>query len=201
MKKTPSIFTVISIIIVALIAVGCAQTKVENPPAGNTPDNGGGTVSPIACTMEAKSCPDGSAVGRSGPKCEFTPCPGTATTPEQVAIANPASQNCLKQGGKLEMRNNKLGQYGVCYFEDNRQCEEWALLRGNCPVGGLKITGYGSDAEIYCAITGGKVENSDTGTLMCRRTDGTLCATQANLDGQCPDPGDPNPNSGNVEAP
>lgn len=29
----------------------------------------------IACTTEAKICPDGSAVGRSGPKCEFAPCP------------------------------------------------------------------------------------------------------------------------------
>lgn len=34
-----------------------------------------------ACTMEAKICPDGSAVGRTGPNCEFTPCPvATATT-------------------------------------------------------------------------------------------------------------------------
>lgn len=30
---------------------------------------------PQACTMEAKICPDGSAVGRAGPSCEFTPCP------------------------------------------------------------------------------------------------------------------------------
>jgi len=29
----------------------------------------------IGCTMEAKICPDGSAVGRSGPKCEFASCP------------------------------------------------------------------------------------------------------------------------------
>jgi hypothetical protein len=28
-----------------------------------------------ACTREAKICPDGSAVGRSGPNCEFAPCP------------------------------------------------------------------------------------------------------------------------------
>jgi len=28
-----------------------------------------------ACTMEAKLCPDGSAVGRSGPNCEFAKCP------------------------------------------------------------------------------------------------------------------------------
>ncbi|MFA7654357.1 MAG: hypothetical protein WCX97_05000 [Candidatus Magasanikbacteria bacterium] len=30
---------------------------------------------PIACTAEAKLCPDGSAVGRTGPNCEFAPCP------------------------------------------------------------------------------------------------------------------------------
>jgi len=29
-----------------------------------------------ACTMEAKLCPDGSYVGRTGPNCEFSPCPG-----------------------------------------------------------------------------------------------------------------------------
>lgn len=27
------------------------------------------------CTMEAMLCPDGSTVGRSGPNCEFAPCP------------------------------------------------------------------------------------------------------------------------------
>ena len=30
---------------------------------------------PVACTMEAKLCPDGSYVGRTPPSCEFTPCP------------------------------------------------------------------------------------------------------------------------------
>jgi hypothetical protein len=30
---------------------------------------------PVFCTMEAKLCPDGSYVGRSGPKCEFASCP------------------------------------------------------------------------------------------------------------------------------
>lgn len=29
----------------------------------------------VFCTMEAKICPDGSAVGRTGPHCEFSPCP------------------------------------------------------------------------------------------------------------------------------
>lgn len=30
---------------------------------------------PIACTADAKICPDGSAVGRTGPNCEFAQCP------------------------------------------------------------------------------------------------------------------------------
>lgn len=30
----------------------------------------------VACTEEARLCPDGSAVGRSGPYCEFAPCSG-----------------------------------------------------------------------------------------------------------------------------
>lgn len=32
----------------------------------------------IACTMEAKLCPDGSYVSRTGPNCEFAPCPAEA---------------------------------------------------------------------------------------------------------------------------
>lgn len=30
----------------------------------------------VMCTMDAKQCPDGSFVSRTGPKCEFAPCPG-----------------------------------------------------------------------------------------------------------------------------
>lgn len=33
-------------------------------------------ITPQICTMEAKLCPDGSYVGRSGPNCAFAPCPG-----------------------------------------------------------------------------------------------------------------------------
>lgn len=38
----------------------------------------------VACTLEAKLCPDGSAVGRSGPKCEFAPCPTSDTSTWQT---------------------------------------------------------------------------------------------------------------------
>ncbi|MDO8511728.1 MAG: hypothetical protein Q7S57_00505 [bacterium] len=32
---------------------------------------------PVECTQEAKVCPDGSAVGRTGPNCEFSVCPSS----------------------------------------------------------------------------------------------------------------------------
>lgn len=43
----------------------------------------GGTV---ACTEEAKLCPDGSAVGRTGPNCEFATCPNTTVVPPDDRI-------------------------------------------------------------------------------------------------------------------
>ena len=46
---------------------GCNSTNPVTP----APNDGGG----IACTQEAKQCPDGSYVGRSGPRCEFAACP------------------------------------------------------------------------------------------------------------------------------
>jgi hypothetical protein len=71
--------TWISISILVVIAAVCAIIihSVRPKPAPTTPENGGGQV---ACTMEAKMCPDGSYVGRTGPKCEFTACPGAMPT-------------------------------------------------------------------------------------------------------------------------
>ncbi len=41
----------------------------------------------VACTQEAKLCPDGSYVGRTGPKCEFAACPiATSTISETSGI-------------------------------------------------------------------------------------------------------------------
>jgi len=59
----------------------------------------------VACTQEAKLCPDGSSVGRIGPNCEFAPCPGengqtTAVLSEAEARAI-AERTCIKGGESL----------------------------------------------------------------------------------------------------
>jgi hypothetical protein len=51
-----------------VLGLGCSKPTPDTTPPN--PDDDG-----IMCTMDAKICPDGSAVGRSGPDCEFDPCP------------------------------------------------------------------------------------------------------------------------------
>ncbi len=46
----------------------------------------------VACSAEAKLCPDGSAVGRSGPNCEFAACPDTGVTPPPDATTPPPAK-------------------------------------------------------------------------------------------------------------
>ncbi len=56
-----------------LISSGCVLKSNQTDGRTIAPD-------PVMCTQEAKECPDGSYVGRTGPNCEFAACP-PATTP------------------------------------------------------------------------------------------------------------------------
>lgn len=86
--KIPTAF----IALMMIVAFGCVQ---QGPIVGNDTDEHGCIGSAgyswceekqkclrifeenctKACTAEAKICPDGTAVGRTGPDCEFAPCP------------------------------------------------------------------------------------------------------------------------------
>ena len=124
-----------------------------------------------------------------------------------VALASPAAaatlrarprnartgiRELLAQGGRLVIETAGSGKFGVYLFEDNRQCEEWALLRGACPVGGIRITGYVTPEARYCAIRGGDY-------LVTRQADGddargghlhlarrAACDALALYEGRCP---------------
>jgi putative hemolysin len=120
-----------------------------------------------------------------------TAVPAMAQAPQRAALANPASQNCAAKGGKLTIEKNpKGGAYGVCVFADNLQCEEWAMLRGQCPTGGIKVTGYVTPAARYCAITGGTyavtaASNTAVERGTCTFANGKECAAAAYFNGTC----------------
>lgn len=113
------------------------------------------------------------------------------TAPASAGIANPASENCIKLGGDLVIETREDGgQFGVCYFEDNLQCEEWALFRGECPEGGVKVTGYATPAGRYCAITGGTYtvtgnSGAEDEQGVCALPNGVECDAWAHYDGTC----------------
>jgi len=103
---------------------------------------------------------------------------------QTTTIANPASTNCVENGGTVVIKEKEDGsQYGLCYFDDNRACEEWAMLRGDCPVGGRKTTGYDTIAQSFCAWSGGQtfaVENA-----VCTFNDGSTCLADDFYSGTC----------------
>ncbi len=116
---------------------------------------------------------------------------GAATAAAQPQLANPASVNCVQQGGTLSIeRRPDGGEFGVCVFADNYQCEEWALLRGECPRNGLRVTGFATPAGRYCAITGGRYSVVSAPGAMpefgnCVLPNGRSCEADAYYAGTC----------------
>ncbi len=66
----------------------------------------------IACPMDAKFCPDGSTVGRSGPGCLFALCPSTPGRDDRIHVFAPLPKSVISS--PLEVRGEARGGW---YFE------------------------------------------------------------------------------------
>jgi len=104
-------------------------------------------------------------------------------------MPNPASQYCVEQGGKVEIRTDAQGnEYGVCVFPDGSECEEWAFFRGECAPG-TPVARMPNPASQYCVEQGGKVEirtdaqGNEYG--VCVFPDGSECEEWAFFRGEC----------------
>ncbi len=87
---------------------------------------------PIAqgCTMEAKMCPDGSAVGRTGPNCEFAACPngdamfvaeGTMVFNDPMQPVGPGSLVYVKEG-QTYTKNLAMDAESMCGTDPSILC-------------------------------------------------------------------------------
>ncbi|MBI4092305.1 MAG: hypothetical protein HY420_00075 [Candidatus Kerfeldbacteria bacterium] len=77
------------IIVAALTAVIGLGLIVFNPGQKAPPLNG--SENTVACTQDAKLCPDGSYVGRVAPNCEFAACPEPVGNQNVSTAANNAT--------------------------------------------------------------------------------------------------------------
>jgi hypothetical protein len=85
----------------------------------------------IACTTEAKQCPDGSYVGRTGPNCEFTECPMTKDEEnDSVNLDNSClvDSDCILVDTSLD--HNRCW-VGVCGRPDHSKEEYISVNRQN----------------------------------------------------------------------
>lgn len=101
---------------IVLIAVGVLL--IVNERVAKAPTDG------RACTQEAKLCSDGSAVGRTGPNCEFALCPA------EVAAKDCKPSGCSGQvcSDQEIMTTCEFRQEYACY--QTARCERQAT--GTC---------------------------------------------------------------------
>jgi putative hemolysin len=109
-KKLPGI----ALLLVALFIAACGSTP---SPAATT------TLPPAAPTQAAPT---------AAPTNTMFVSPLETTMASPLNMPNPASQYCVDQGYKLEIRDEAGGQVGYCIFADGAECEEWAFYRGEC---------------------------------------------------------------------
>jgi len=181
-----------SFVLVLLIAAfgltSCsALNKVKNL-AGGKPDKPARTKIPKP--KKTKTVETGIQTTQSAPQTTEI-APQTTEIGGGSQIANPASKNCIDKGGKVSIqKRGDGGEYGICIFEDNLQCEEWAMMNGDCPVGGIKITGYVTPAAQFCAISGGEYtvtsdSNTDKEQGTCKFKNGKTCDAGDYFNGKC----------------
>lgn len=149
----------------------------------------GNNTNNIACTQDAKQCPDGSYVARIPPTCEFAPCTteGTTCTAEQRN-----AQVCPEIYGPV------CGWFGSdimcikypCAAEYENGCKACAdnmvdyYTEGACPTSAQ----IANPASVNCIEKGGTLEILDVpdGQYgMCTLPNGTVCEEWALFRAEC----------------
>ena len=77
MKSSIALKVIVILLVTAFAGYIIYTNWPESPVNQNTNPT---STEPVVCTMEAKLCTDGSYVGRTGPTCEFAPCPVISST-------------------------------------------------------------------------------------------------------------------------
>lgn len=60
-------------------------------------------------------------------------CDSKQASRASTSVANPASDYCVKKGGKLEFVKEESGEKGICHLPEGTVIEEWELFRKDNP--------------------------------------------------------------------
>jgi putative hemolysin len=129
------------------------QTPTESPtpiwPGSEAPIEPGNSSSQasspskIYCTNQGYSYQNGKCVFPDGSSCEAGAfsrgeCSyNSGSNQHVIGMANPASVNCVNNGGKVDIRHDLSGnEIGYCILPDGSECDEWAFYNGECKGSG-----------------------------------------------------------------
>ena len=155
---------IILIILGVLIVGGGVVYYVVNKvstPVGISPTP---IPSPVACTQEAKQCPDGSYVGRTGPHCEFAACPNKV-----ISLDCKSDADCPSSSYTCEA----IEGTGTVY-PNNSQPPVYTITKGQC-----KLT-VGNKCSVDSDCSSGLLCHSG----VCTNPVGNQCG--GTNDGSCP---------------
>ena len=99
---------------------------------------------PKACTQEAKICPDGSVVGRTGPNCEFAKCPYVVMS--QASLGAPF-KIALQQNIAIPLEKLSFKFYAVT--EDSRCPIDVRCVWAGRAVIALEVTKNGENTATF----------------------------------------------------
>lgn len=126
-KGFAPIIIILGIVLILTIVGGIYYLgKSSVKPADNNPK---------ACTQEAKICPDGSSVGRTGPNCEFSPC--SEATPSFASDTSPAPTGVGETANWKTYTNEKYG-FSVKYPSE-----------ANTSIDTYSTGGYMTDGNVH----------------------------------------------------
>ncbi len=145
------IFIIIAVVLVG-VGIYFAEIKQEEPSTYTNPTptpkpipNPTPNPTPVACTMEAKQCPDGSYVGRTGPNCEFTKCPTVSPTPvTQCTKDFDCATNYICEGTQ--------GVGTACSSNDPNCVPTFTITKGTCKLSLKAGSKCNSDQECQSGL-------------------------------------------------
>lgn len=136
-KGFSAIFILIGVLILSALGGAYYLGKSVIKPEG---------ISPKACTEEAKICPDGSSVGRTGPNCEFAACPssspresGDKLVDELPRVVELAKEDLVKTLGVNESQMTVENLEKVMWSDGSLGCPKPGEFYTQAIVPGYKV--------------------------------------------------------------
>jgi len=124
-KKTLTIILIILIVIGAVVGIAGYSFYLNS-----LPETGNSNIDNTIVDFDTCAAAGFPIMESYPPQCRTAD--GRTFVQNVNQIANPASEFCIENGGRLEYRQDLQGEAGYCIFENDKECEEWAFFNGEC---------------------------------------------------------------------